>query len=83
MAEVKEDKELWQEVRELRKEVKEIREDIHKLDLKIEQVDKSLREEIHHFDKKFTVLFLIVIFLIVFLNQDALVFILKLLRIMP
>ncbi len=50
---------------------------------KIEQEVKSLGEELHRLDKKFTVLFLIVIFLIVFLNQDALVFILKLLRIMP
>ncbi|NPA41997.1 MAG: hypothetical protein GXO18_06960 [Aquificae bacterium] len=83
MAEVKEDKELWQEVSELRKEVKEIREDIHRLDLKIEQVDKSLRDELHRLDKKFTVLILIAIFLIVFLNQNALMFILKLMRIMP
>ncbi|GAB6065286.1 hypothetical protein JCM9492_03780 [Aquifex pyrophilus] len=79
MAETKEDKELWQEVREIRQEVKELREAIYKLDVKIEQTDKSIREEIHRLDKKFTVLFLIVIFLIIFLNQNALEFLLRVL----
>ena len=40
---------------------------------------KSLREEIHRLDKKFTVLLLVVIFLIIFLNQNSLELILKVL----
>jgi len=41
---------------------------------RLEQETKSLREELHRLDKKFTILILIVIFLIVFLNQSALEF---------
>jgi len=50
---------------------------------RIENTVDELREEIHHLDKKFTVLSLIVIFLIIFLNQNALEFIFRVLRLLP
>jgi len=78
MAEVKEDKEVWQEIRELRQELnnlrKEMYEELKQIREEIHNVNVSLREELHRLDKKFTILILIVIFLIVFLNQSALEF---------
>jgi len=59
---------LSREVQEVKQDVRELKEDV-----------KSLREEIH----KVKMLILVVIFFVIFLNQDALIFILKLLRIMP
>jgi len=71
MADVKEDKEVWKELRDVERrlsdKIEELRKELH-------QETKSLREELHRLDKKFTILILIVIFLIVFLNQSALEF---------
>ncbi len=52
--------------------IEELRKDMY-------EETKSLREEIHRLDKKFTVLLLVVIFLIIFLNQNSLELILKVL----
>ena len=82
MADIKEEKELWQEIRELERrltdKIEQLRKDMH-------EETKTLREEIHrldlkisYLDKKFTILILIVIFLIIFLNQNALEFLLRL-----
>ncbi len=75
MADIKEEKELWQEIRELERrltdKIEELRKDMH-------EETKSLREEIHRLDKKFTILILIVIFLIIFLNQGTIEFLLRL-----
>ncbi len=83
MADIKEDKELWQEVREIRQEVnnfrKETYEEFKQVREEIHRVEVSLREEIHRLDRKFTTLILVVIFLIIFLNQNALEFILRVL----
>lgn len=72
MADVKEEKEIWQEIRELRDKLHNaevnLREEIHCLDLKISYLDKKL-----------TILFLVVIFLIIFLNQNTLEFLFKVL----
>ncbi len=46
---------------------------------RIEDAVKNLREEIYRLDKKFTVLILILIFLTIFLNQNALEFIFQVL----
>ncbi len=76
MANIKEEKELWQEIKELERrltdKIEELRKDMY-------EETKSLREEIHRLDKKFTVLLLVVIFLIIFLNQNSLELILKVL----
>jgi len=58
---------LSHEIQEIKKDVKDLKEDLHRVEI-------SLREELHRLDKKFTILILIVIFLIVFLNQSALEF---------
>ncbi|EDP75389.1 hypothetical protein [Hydrogenivirga sp. 128-5-R1-1] len=81
MSGVKEEKELWQEVREVRQEVnnfrKETYEEFKQVREEIHRVEVSLREELNRIDKKFTTLMLIVIFLIIFLNQNALEFIFR------
>ena len=83
MAETKEDKELWQEVREIRQEVNSLRKEMYQefenIRKEMYEEFKQLRDEIHRLDKKFTVLILIVIFLIIFLNQNALEFFFKVL----
>ncbi len=66
---------LTREVQEVKRDVKELREDLYR-------VEASLRDEIHRLDKKFTVLLLIVIFLIIFLNQSSLELILRVLGVM-
>ncbi len=63
---------LSREVQEVKQDVRELKEDV-----------KFLKDELHRLDKKSTIFSLLIIFLIIFLNQDALIFILKLLRIMP
>ena len=81
MSETKEEKEIWREIKEIRQEINDLRKEMY-------QEFKQVREEIHRLDlrissldKKFTILFPIVIFLIVFLNQNTLEFLLKLLGI--
>lgn len=66
---------IYQEVQELKRDVKELKDEIHR-------VETSLREEVHRLDKKFTLLILVLIFLVVFLNQNALEFILRVLGFM-
>ena len=77
MADLKEDKELWQEVRGVRQEVnglrKEMYEEFKQVREEIHRVEVSLREEIH----KLRILMVVVIFLIIFLNQNALEFIFR------
>ncbi len=66
---------LAREVQEIKQDVKELKEDLHR-------VEVSLREEIHRLDKKFTIMSLIIIFLIIFLNQNSLELILKVLGVL-
>ncbi len=78
MGEVKEEEKLArleEKVEFLIREVDEIKKDIREL----RQESKLLKEEMYKLDKKFTVLTLIIIFLIIFLNQSALKFIFKVL----
>ncbi len=78
MNEIKEEERL----RKLEERVENLDKRLDRMETRLDKMDqelKNLREEIYKLDKKFTVLFLIVIFLIVFLNQDTLKFIFKVL----
>ena len=83
MAEIKEEKEFWQEIGNLRTEMyqefeklrKEMYEEFKQVREEIHRVEVSLREEIH----KLRILMVVVIFLIIFLNQNALEFIFRVL----
>ncbi len=50
-----------------------------KLEAKIEKVRSELREEILRLDRKFTILFIILFFTLILVNQNALEFLLKVL----
>jgi hypothetical protein len=50
-----------------------------RLEAKIEKVRSELREEILRLDRKFTVLFIILFFTLILVNQNALEFLLKVL----
>jgi len=77
MADVKEEEriaKLEEKVEHLSREIQEIKGDVKELKENLHRVEISLREELHRLDKKFTILILIVIFLLIFLNQSALEF---------
>lgn len=56
--------------------------EIEKLRKDMYEENKALREEIYKLDKKFTILLLIIIFLIIFLNQGTMELLLKVLGIL-
>lgn len=89
MAEVQE----GERIARLKERMTAVERSLDRLESRLDNVEvgiKELCEEIHGLDikiaylgSKMTIMFLILAFLIVFLNQDALIFILKLLRILP
>lgn len=81
MADIKEEERitrLEERVEFLAREVQEIKQDVKELKEELHRVEVSLREEIH----KLRLLMVVVIFLIIFLNQNALEFILRILGIL-
>ncbi|MFN3975774.1 MAG: hypothetical protein ACK4LT_01780 [Aquificaceae bacterium] len=55
-----------------------IEKEISSLEVRMEKEISKLREDILRLDKKFTIMFLILLFAIIFLNKDALEFIARL-----
>jgi len=67
---------LKAEIQAVRAEMQAIEQ---KLEAKIEKVRSELREEILRLDRKFTILFIILFFTVILVNQNALEFLLKVL----
>ncbi len=68
--------------RELRDELA-TKEDIANVRTELKEDIANVRAELVRLDKKFTVYFLITIFTVIFLNQNALEFLAKLMRLVP
>lgn len=68
--------------RELRDELA-TKEDIANVRAELKEDIANMRAELARLDKKFTVYFLVTIFTVIFLNQNALEFLARLLRLMP
>ncbi len=71
------------DIQVLKAEIQAIRAEMqameHRLEAKIEKVRSELREEILRLDRKFTIMFIILFFTMIFVNQNALEFLLKVL----
>jgi restriction endonuclease Mrr len=67
---------LKTEIQAVRAEMQAMEE---RLEAKIEKVRSELREEILRLDRKFTILFIILFFTLILVNQNALEFLLKVL----
>ncbi len=61
----------------------ELKEDIANVRAELKEDIANVRAELVRLDKKFTVYFLITIFTVIFLNQNALEFLAKLMRLVP
>ncbi len=71
------------DIQVLRTEIQTVRAEMQameeKLEAKIEKVRLELKEEIFKLDRKFTILFIILFFTLILVNQNALEFLLKVL----
>ncbi len=72
--------ELKEDIANVRTELKE---DIANLRAELKEDIANLRTELVRLDKKFTIYFLVTIFTVIFLNQNALEFLARLLRLVP
>jgi len=70
--------ELYQNIAEVKQDIADLRGQLGKIDARFEKLEKDFTVRFERMDRKFTLFFMVILFTMILLDQDALAFLARL-----